>query len=83
MKAVEPLVALEENRGRAVGKLQPGDTVYRLKSVNPLTYDEVVIESLPAESVEPSTPIHALHLEGELSYHANGFLVDELSGNYG
>lgn len=74
-KAVEPSVSLEENPGRAVGKLQPGDTVYRLKSVNPLAYDEIVIESLPSESVEPGTPIHGLHLEGEPSYHANGFLV--------
>ena len=74
-KAVDPAVARMENPDREAGQLLPGDTVYRLKSTQPLEYEEVTIRRLPRRTAGAGTELHGLHLRGEPSYHANGFLV--------
>jgi hypothetical protein len=74
-KAVSPEMALEENPNISVGPLKEGDTIYRLKSVSPPSYDEVKIESLTTWGRPAGEKLYGLHLHGARSYHADGFLV--------
>ncbi|HLM56191.1 MAG TPA: Hint domain-containing protein, partial [Pyrinomonadaceae bacterium] len=74
-KAVSPEMALEENPNLSVGPLKEGDTIYRLKSASPPSYDEVKIESLTTWGRPAGEKLYGLHLHGARSYHADGFLV--------
>ncbi len=75
-KSLDPVTALKENpTGREVGKLEVGDVVYRVTSVAPFAYESVRIERFPSRTLPRGSYIYGLHLLGERSYHANGFLV--------
>ena len=75
-KAVKPAVALAQNPDRPVGQLDVGDRVLRLKSTDPVAYDEVEITKITKQVLAQDVRLYSLHLaDGPRSYHANGFLV--------
>jgi hypothetical protein len=74
-KAIDPEIARAENPTRAVGKLEVGDIVYRVRDGEPFGYDEVRIERLTGTLLEDGARLHGMHLDGAHSYHAHGFLV--------
>jgi hypothetical protein len=74
-KAISPATALEENADRPVGQLRVGDRLLRLRSTDPVAYDEVVIERITSAALPAGSQRHGLHLHGARSYHADGFCV--------
>lgn len=74
-KAFEPSIALEENPSRKVGKLEVGDVVFRIASLNPLTYEEVEIERFTGRLLSPGDKLYGVHMDGAHSYHVHGFCV--------
>lgn len=75
-KAVDPAIALGENPLRDVGELRPGDVVFRLSSLDPVSYQEVRIVELTRRLLPPGSRLHGLHLtDGPPSYHARDYLV--------
>ena len=74
-KAFEPLAAFEENPSRKVGKLEVGDVVFRIASLDPLTYEEVKIERFTGRLLSPGEKLYGVHMDGAHSYHVHGFCV--------
>ncbi|MEQ8999619.1 MAG: hypothetical protein RID53_24225 [Coleofasciculus sp. B1-GNL1-01] len=75
-KAIFPDDAKENNPSLKVGKLQSGDTIFRLKSFNLVEYQEVRIKDFTKAVIQEGDFIFGLHLlDGDRSYHANGYIV--------
>jgi len=75
-KAIDPATALEENpTGRIVGRLEVGDVVFRVASLEPFAYERVRIERIATRTLSAGAMLHGLHLLGARSYHAHGFCV--------
>ena len=74
-KAIEPSIAEEENPSRRIGKLEPGDTVLRLRGGTGPGYDEIKIDKIPSKLVPAGSHLHGAHLDGAASYHVHGYVV--------
>lgn len=76
-KAIDPIVANSINPGLDVKKLSVGDVVFRVKRINPIEYEEVLISKLSyVHAGIDNKEIYSLHCKSEnIGYHANGFCV--------
>jgi hypothetical protein len=75
-KAIDPSIPRIENPDREVKKLEPGDSVYRLKATEPVSYEEVTITAFTEKVLPAGARLYGLHLvDGPRSYHANGYLA--------
>jgi hypothetical protein len=75
-KALQPETALMENPDRSVTKLEEGDCIYRVKGIDPLSYEKVEIKGFTKGILTERGKLYGMHLvDGPRSYHAGGFLV--------
>ena len=74
-KCLDPDTAKEENPNVDFKLLQVGDTVFQIAQTEPLLYQLVKIRKFTFVTLEESTKIYGLHLDGPRSYHANGYAV--------
>lgn len=75
-KAINPDIARQENPSLMVSKLAVGDVVYRVKSIKPMEYEEILIKNFTRKIIKKGEKIYGLHLiDGPASYHANRYHV--------
>ncbi len=75
-KAIDVTAALEENPSIEVKELKIGDSVQKIKSLNPLTYQSIQITQLTKSILSAGSKVYGLHLhDGPSSYHVNGYCV--------
>eukprot|EP00794_Sanderia_malayensis_P009570 gene9570-biopygen7902 len=77
-RAIDPRVAREENDWLAIGQLEPGDYVRKIKSINNgnIEYEWVKVNMIRTKKYPAGTRFYGVHTrEGPRSYHANGYLV--------
>jgi hypothetical protein len=75
-KAIDVAVALKENPGIEAKELKIGDSVQKIKSINPLTYQSIKITEFTKQLLPAGSKVYGMHLEdGPASYHANGYCV--------
>jgi len=74
-KCLDPETAKEENPDTDFKLLQVGDIVFRVTKTSPLLYEPIKIQEFTFSTLQESTHIYGLHLDGARSYHANGYAV--------
>ena len=77
-RAINPVVARDENDWLEIGALHVGDYVCKAKSVNgqSIEYEWVKIERFTTKTYPAGTRFYGIHTrEGPRSYHANKYLV--------
>ncbi|MFC0216271.1 hypothetical protein ACFFK0_28130 [Paenibacillus chartarius] len=75
-KAISPAAARRINPDLNITRLEVGDVLYQVDSVEPFSYKEVEIQEITRTVGDPTEPIYSVHLQREnAGYHANGFCV--------
>ena len=74
-KCLDPETAKEDNPDVDFKLLQVGDILFHVNQTGPLLYEPIKIKEFTFSTLQESTQIYGLHLDGARSYHANGYAV--------